>query len=158
MPDRHQARTDTDRPRRLRPGALRVDRTGDCWKWQGATRRAGYGVVRIEGQLFATHRLVFALFNGPIPEGMTVDHLCFEPSCLNPDHMRLLTWDENRRNQRRAYATHCVNGHPFDEANTVLRARGHGRECRACNTARKAAARRRLDDVDVALFFSGDAA
>ncbi|KOX13333.1 hypothetical protein ADK67_44185 [Saccharothrix sp. NRRL B-16348] len=46
------------------------------------------------------HRLAYACLYGPIPSGMTVDHLCFTPGCFNQDHLRLLTPSENSRNRR----------------------------------------------------------
>ena len=81
-----------------------VESTDDgCMVWTRATMTAGYGVMKVMGTLWGTHRLSYTLFVGPIPDDMTVDHTCYERRCVNPDHLRLLTNAENaslRRSKR----------------------------------------------------------
>lgn len=101
-----------------------------CWEWMGRLDRRGYGVL---GTGRFAHRLAYETFNGPIQDGLTVDHICFNRRCLNPDHLQLLTRSENARRQRSALKTECVNGHPFDGVNTYFRTKGGRRACRACN-------------------------
>lgn len=81
------------------------------------------------------HRAAYEVAHGPIPADMTVDHLCFNPSCVNPDHMRLLSLSDNAKNQRSATKTHCKNGHEYTPENTYIRPireRSGKRDCRAC--------------------------
>lgn len=118
--------------------ADRIDATGDCWEWTGGTSPAGYGKA---GTRLA-HRLVYEMLVGPIPEGLTLDHLCRNRVCVNPDHLEPVTLADN---VRRGYGlagrwrnTHCKQGHPFDQVNTAYPVRSNGkvrRACRACDRA-----------------------
>lgn len=76
-----------------------------CWEWQGHKDDKGYGQFRVGPRAHWAHRVAYALFNGPIPEGMTVHHKkeCLNPSCVNPDHLELMTNGDNVRegNERR---------------------------------------------------------
>jgi len=64
-------------------------------------------------QMLLAHRAVWQAINGPIPEGMTVDHMCHNRVCVEIAHMRLLTNFENaRRTAGRDWPLgECVNGH-----------------------------------------------
>jgi hypothetical protein len=119
----------------------RVDENG-CWIWQLATTAYGYGHVGRAEYQGGAHRWMYRQLRGEIPEGMQLDHLCRVPICVNPDHMEVVTGWENRRRgtgpmARNAAATHCTNGHPFDEANTCYSKRPENgrirRRCRACS-------------------------
>lgn len=120
-----------------------------CWPWLGSTTK-GYGKLGLPGRRTVyAHRFAWELANGAIPDGMTVDHLCFKPDCVNSSHLRLLTKSQNSQNQRRAMATHCARGHEYTAETTRLRPRGPYllRQCRECeqviseqrNAARRAA-------------------
>jgi hypothetical protein len=76
----------------------------DCWLWLGAVIGPGYGHLhrsKVGGinEEYA-HRFFWTLSNGPIPEGMTIDHLCFNTLCCNPKHLRLLSRSQNSANRR----------------------------------------------------------
>ena len=115
-----------------------------CWIWQGRIDRGGYGRL---GDTTLAHRHAWETVNDPIPAGLTIDHLCRVRPCVNPDHLEPVTGKENTLRGMSlaaisARATHCRNGHPFDEANTY---RWNGRRCcRACN--RTHMARRRAGE------------
>jgi hypothetical protein len=68
-----------------------------CWKWQRSGSPEGYGQTTLGGRQMGAHRASYLVYVGPIPDGMTVDHTCFNPSCVNPAHLRLLTRQENAR-------------------------------------------------------------
>ena len=69
-----------------------------CVVWTGATNGKGYGSLTVNGRTVAAHRYAWERENGPIPDGMEVDHKCFERSCTNPEHLRLATRSQNSRN------------------------------------------------------------
>lgn len=71
-----------------------VDKTGDCWTWTAATR-SGYGAFGFDGKVQRAHRLAWELTRGPIPDGIIVMHACDNPPCVNPDHLRLGTNQDN---------------------------------------------------------------
>lgn len=107
-----------------------------CWPWLSDVTRAGYGRITIDYKRYMAHRVAYELWVGPIPEGLQLDHLCRNPSCVNPLHLEPVTPRENlMRGETLASAnavkTHCPQGHSYDEMNTELRAgRRFCRECR----------------------------
>jgi len=109
---------------------------GGCWEWVGSQTSDGYGQWRAFGEHVA-HRAVYRLLRGAIPEGLTLDHLCRNTGCVNPDHLEPVTIRENLLRGEGACAknarkTHCLRGHPFNTDNTYLR-KGGGRRCRTCD-------------------------
>ena len=76
-----------------------------CWIWTGTLDRDGYGTFRPRPEpdrrlYFAAHRLAFHLLRGPIPDGLTIDHLCLNKACVNPDHLEPVSNAENIRRGR----------------------------------------------------------
>lgn len=52
-------------------------------------------------RMTTAHRAAWVAANGcQIPSGMTVDHACHVRTCVNPDHLRLLSNVENARDNR----------------------------------------------------------
>ena len=83
-----------------------------CWLWSGAVRGSGYSAFRRK----YGHRAAVEAERGPIPEGMQVDHLCRVRSCVNPEHLDVVTARENLLRgdtvtARSASVTHCPQGH-----------------------------------------------
>lgn len=74
-----------------------VDANTGCWVWQGYKSPLGYGQARFGGVAMNAHRAVYLMRVGPIPEGLVLDHLCRNPSCVNPDHVEPVTQAENVR-------------------------------------------------------------
>ena len=88
----------------------KVDRSSPsgCWMWLGQTNQWGYGHFRrtlAPGQhrTVKAHRFAYTLLVGPIPAGLTLDHLCGRRACVRPDHLEPVTNAENlrRRHARR---------------------------------------------------------
>jgi hypothetical protein len=78
----------------------RVTKTDTCWLWTGSCTTAGYGTVgRGSDEWFYVHRLAYELLVGPIPDGLTIDHLCRVRHCVRPDHLEPVTRAENTRRE-----------------------------------------------------------
>lgn len=67
----------------------------DCWLWTGARVPQGYGQLVVAGRPRGAHRVSYEINKGPIPAGLTVDHLCSNPPCVNPDHLEAVYLQEN---------------------------------------------------------------
>lgn len=89
--------------RRFKRRVLIDDRTG-CWLWLGKPGGGGYGQFHIRSTTLTppAHRAGYALFKGPIPEGVLVRHGgCHNSKCVNPDHMELGSHADNMRDRAR---------------------------------------------------------
>lgn len=81
----------------------KVDKSKPCWTWTAGCFRSGYGSFRFKGVMTGVHRVSYELTHGPIPEGMEIDHKCFNPACVRPDHLRMVTKKQNMENHRGAH-------------------------------------------------------
>ena len=87
-------------PRKVSPEATFAESTepkGDHVLWTGAMDNHGYGVVAVYGKSVRAHRYAWERVNGPIPEGMFVDHVCFVPACVRVEHLRIASPADNNR-------------------------------------------------------------
>ena len=67
-----------------------------CWRWLAAKSHDGYGRFRTsDRRTIIAHRMAYEMCVGPIPEKMTLDHLCRNRLCMNPAHMEVVTRGEN---------------------------------------------------------------
>lgn len=78
-----------------------VTKTETCWLF-GRLTPIGYGYFRADLKPTMAHRYSYELLVGPIPDGLTIDHLCRNRACVNPDHMEPVTQRENLRRARAA--------------------------------------------------------
>jgi len=114
-----------------------------CWIYSG-TKRSGYGKFYwLEGgrQFAMAHRVAYEHVRGPIPNGLTIDHLCRNRSCVRPDHLEAVTLKENIlrgecEGAKNARKTNCPNGHALSPDNVVSDGWGRLRRCRTCQNAR----------------------
>ena len=116
----------------------KADRSGgpdSCWRWTGAHSIKGYGYFGTPEGTAQAHRWIYQQLVGPIPPGLTIDHLCRVRDCMNPAHMEPVSRGENvlrgnghsAQNARKAV---CKRGHPFTGDN--LYPKNRRRHCRAC--------------------------
>lgn len=110
---------------------------GPCWLWNAQLDRDGYGVFTLRHHVpVRAYRFAYELLIGTIPSGLQIDHLCRVRGCVNPLHLEPVTCQVNVLRSdglaaQNAKVTHCPQGHPYDNANTILKA--DRRVCRTCN-------------------------
>ena len=115
----------------------------------------GYGRVPSgkRGVSIPAHRLAYEYANGPIPEGLQIDHLCRIKRCINPDHLEAVTPSINvrrglvpitasihmkalRAKQIAIPRTHCPRGHELTVENVRIEYQQRDgtpiRKCREC--------------------------
>jgi hypothetical protein len=115
------------------PWPLVYGAPGQCWLWTAAVSSRGYGCIGFgpDTRTTSTHRLAYEALVGPIPEGLTIDHLCRVKRCVNPTHFEVVTAVENRQRITRAQ-THCVKLHPLFGDNLRIHGTRKTRVCIAC--------------------------
>lgn len=129
------------------PVPAQAPHLGPCWMWLAARDRFGYGCTSLgRGRSRRAHRVIYEWLVGPIPDGLTLDHLCRNKSCVNPSHLEPVTMAENNRRSNNfagvnSRKTHCPKGHDY-ATNTIRRSNGK-RECKACALDRYYAAKER---------------
>lgn len=131
----------------------------ECWDWPGSVDRWGYAHSKVGSRTDGSrrsvlvHRAVYEALVGPIPTGLTIDHLCRNPRCYNPTHLEAVTMRENTlrsdgptaRNARKQECPKC--GGPLTPKRS-----GDGRDCDSCrldyfrmyNAARRPACSRKI--------------
>lgn len=81
------------RPFTLDDPRIQPEPNTGCWLWARRTDAQGYArtVHPVTGKNVRVHRAVWEALVAPIPTGMVIDHKCRVRSCVNPDHLRVVT-------------------------------------------------------------------
>lgn len=112
--------------------------------WTANKGRGGYGQFGHAGRTVRAHRFAYTALVGPIPDGLTIDHLCQIKACVAPNCLEAVTNVENvlrgRPGTYNAVKDRCPAGHAYDVENTRFASDGH-RSCRACERERNRARR-----------------
>jgi len=140
-----------------------VEERDGHWLWRAARFKPSgkyggeYGYFYFRGRMVYAHRFAYEAFVGPIPDGLTIDHLCRQTLCANPDHLEAVPHIVNIQrglSQRHtpvqgSKAGTCKHGHLWSLENSYIDIRGHFR-CRQCQAERMRRVRaRRTSDSDI---------
>lgn len=128
---------------------MRVFRTAWCWVWLGPLMLGGrYGGISVQGKTKPAHKVAWESVNGPVPEGLELDHLCRNRRCVRPDHLEPVTHLENMRRGARAQEV-PLRGYRcrFHADERMVEAAGTW-VCRICRRAANVRYRRRLGGTD----------
>jgi hypothetical protein len=129
-------------------GDVRPGVTSSCWQWASSVDPVnGYGSLGVpdktgRNRTRRAHRMMWQLINGPIPDGLLLDHVCHNRACVNVHHLRLVTPYMNTVHNSGSDAallsrqTHCKRGHEFTPENTYYNAGTTHRQCRECRRIR----------------------
>lgn len=88
----------------------RVEQKDGCLVWTGYRDRHGYGQINVGGSMTGAHRFAYEIAHGAIPEGLHIDHMCWNPSCVNVEHLRVATNQQNLRNRSGAQVNNVSSG------------------------------------------------
>lgn len=122
-------------PYALRRFMKAVDSTKECWRWTGFINKDGYGQITIDKETYKAHRVSYTWMKGTIPETLTLDHVCHNRWCVNPQHLDPVLASVNVSRQR-FFKTGCRNGHAYTEENTYYYSGANRfRMCRICMAA-----------------------
>jgi hypothetical protein len=112
------------------------DSDDKCWEWNGYITKYGYGVYGHMG--YMVHRIIYELLVDKLGTEESIDHLCKNKKCVNPNHLEVVSLRENVLRSNNFYAinarkSYCKHGHIFDDDNTYIHPKRGTRHCKKCN-------------------------
>lgn len=113
-----------------------------CIEWTGTKDDRGYGTISATPRKnlkknIKAYRLSYRLFNGKLQRGLVIDHICRNKSCVNPKHLRQVSYRDNIINSDSCFATNarktiCKRGHSLMDKDNLLKSKNNTRHCKKC--------------------------
>ena len=109
-----------------------------CHLWTGAQNSSGHGVIVIDGEKLAAHRVAWALAGRDLPDGQLLYHTCEDRACVRVEHLRPVSLQEiAKMNNAGRMKLECVHGHDLtNPENLYWLPNNSRRECKVCRQAR----------------------
>jgi len=111
-----------------------------CWLYQARSKERGYCQFSVNDKQVYVHRFMYEYYYDNIDTSLVLDHLCRNPTCVNPTHLEQVTQAENVHRGftgiNMSSKTHCPQSHPYSKDNTYYYNNKNGkpaRHCRICN-------------------------
>ena len=73
---------------------IHIDKNG-CMIWNGQTDTSGYPQMKFAGKNYLVHRAYYKVMVGDIESHDSLDHLCRNKLCVNPEHLEPVSISEN---------------------------------------------------------------
>ena len=92
-----------DMPNRIVPVKYEITDTGCLVCTSHTKNKDGYFDFSINNKRYLLHRYIYEKINGGIDSDSVVRHTCDNSSCINPDHLKIGTHEDNVKDR-------CIRG------------------------------------------------
>ena len=67
----------------------RSEKHTECHIWLASKNKTGHGMFSVLGRTIPACRYAFMMYRGEVSNHEVVTQTCFNPSCVNPEHLEL---------------------------------------------------------------------